>query len=44
MHPNSKFLKMPFNQVCGGSTITPTANLIVWQWYGTFNGNGNFVS
>ena len=32
---------MWFNQACHGSAIAPTARLIVWQEYGTFNG-GHF--
>ena len=34
------FLKMSLNQVWSDSAIVPTANLIVWQWYRTFNGSG----
>ena len=44
MHPNSRFLKMSFNQVWSGSVIAPPASLVVWQQYRTFNGNGNYAS
>ena len=36
--------KTPFNQVWSGSVIVPTASLIVWPRYRTFNGSRDFVS
>ena len=38
------FLKTSFNQVWIGSPFVPTAGLIMWHWYETFNGSGNFAS
>ena len=38
-----RFLKTFFNQVWSDSPIAPTASLIVWQQYRTFNGSGNFI-
>ena len=38
-----RFLKTPFNQVWSGSAIVPTASLIVWPRYRTFNDSRNFV-
>ena len=32
-----------FNLVWSGCAIAPTASLIVWQEFGTFNGSENFV-
>ena len=37
------FLKILFNQVWSGCTFVPFAGLIIWQWYETFNGSGNFA-
>ena len=38
------FLKTLFNQVWSDSAIVLTVALIVWQWYGIFNGSVNFAS
>ena len=38
-----KFIKTFFNQIWDGSTIAPTASLIVWHWHETFMGSENFV-
>ena len=41
IHPDSRFLKISFNQVWSGSFMAATLRLIVWWQYGTFNVSGN---
>ena len=43
IHPDSRFLKISFNQVWSGSFMAATLRLIVWWQYGTFNVSGNFA-